>query len=278
MALSSTDFAYVRELVHRDSAIVVEASKAYLVESRLTPVARRHGFTSLAELVACLRQGGANGVRSEVVEAMTTNETSFFRDAAPFKALEHKIIPELLQRRAAERTLTLWSAACSSGQEPYSIALLLRERFPQLATWNVRIIASDLSAEMLGRAAAGRYSQLEVNRGLPASMLVRHFRRDGAEWQLADEVRQMVEFRALNLVTPWPFVPPVDVLFLRNVLIYFDLETKRAVLQRVRRILRPGGSLFLGGTETTMNIDPAFERVDLGHSTCYRVRDDRSAA
>lgn len=275
MTLSSADFTFVQDLVRRDSAIVVESAKTYLIESRLGPVARRHGFGSIGELVDRLRGGTVPRLRSEVVEALTTNETSFFRDVHPFTILERSILPELIERRAGQRTLTVWSAACSSGQEPYSVAMLIHDRFPQLRDWQVRIIASDLSAEMLGRAAAGRYSQIEVNRGLPAPMLLRHFRRDGTTWQLSDTIRQMVEFRAVNLDAPWPFVPRVDVLLLRNVLIYFDQATKRQVLSRVAQVLRPDGYLFLGGAETTINIDPAFDRVPFDRVSCYQLRAQR---
>ncbi len=273
MTLTDTDAAYVREIVRERSAIVIDASKSYLIESRLGPVARQNGLGSLGELVRRLRQDTSGVLHELVVDAMTTNETTFFRDVGLWTELEHTILPRLLAARAAERSLTLWSAACSSGQEPYSLAMLLLERFPSVVqTWNVRIVATDLSAEMLGRAAAGRYTQLEVNRGLPAPMLVRHFRRDGAYWQLDERVRSMIEFRALNLVRPWPFVPMVDLLFMRNVLIYFDLEDKRRILGRCRSVLRPDGHLVLGTSETTLHIDDSYRRDASGAATTYRPR------
>ncbi|QBI21258.1 protein-glutamate O-methyltransferase CheR [Egibacter rhizosphaerae] len=271
MSLAPADFDYVRTLVRDEAAIVVEPGKSYLVESRLAPVARRHGLQTIDRLVQQLRRGSPR-LRDEVVEAMTTNETSFFRDVHPFTSLEERVIPELMQRRAARRQLVFWSAACSSGQEPYSVAMLLREKFPQLASWNVRIVASDISAEMLGRAAAGRFSQLEVNRGLPARYLAKYFQREGAEWQISDEIRRMVEFRAVNLIQPWPRMPPVDVLLLRNVLIYFDHGTKREILARCRQTLQPDGFLFLGAPETTLNVDPAFDRVQHGQTICYQLK------
>ncbi|HSK21904.1 MAG TPA: CheR family methyltransferase, partial [Egicoccus sp.] len=182
-------------------------------------------------------------------------------------------LPELIQNRAAQRTLTFWNAACSSGQEPYSLAMMLRDRFPQIVeTWNVRIIATDLSAEMLGRSAAGRYTQLEVNRGLPAPLLIKHFKRDGQYWQINEQIREMVEFRAMNLVDHWPFIPQVDVLFMRNVLIYFDLPTKQEILTKLRGVLRPDGYLMLGTAETTLNVDERFERVAVDRATAYRPR------
>ncbi len=266
------DFEYVRRLVRERAAIVLEDGKAYLAESRLVPVAREEGFASVAELIARIRSERFGRLHRKVVEAMTTNETSFFRDVAPFEALRTVGFPELLARRATERVLHVWCAAASTGQEPYSVAMLLREHFPELATWTVRLLATDLSTEVLARARAGRFTQLEVNRGLPASCLVRYFERDGAYWVLGEEVRRMVEFRELNLAEPWPPLPPMDVVLLRNVLIYFDLDTKRAVLGRLRRVLRADGWLFLGGAETTLNVDDAFERVQVGRASAYRVR------
>ncbi|MBS3940136.1 MAG: protein-glutamate O-methyltransferase CheR [Actinobacteria bacterium] len=271
--LTPTDLVYLRELIRERSAIVIDESKGYLLESRLAPVARRNGHNSLTELVARLRLDHTGPLHDLVVDAMTTNETSFFRDIHPWTVLEQTWLPELIQKRSAQRTLTFWNAACSSGQEPYSLAMLLRDRFPQIVdTWNVRIIATDLSAEMLGRSAAGRYTQLEVNRGLPAPLLVKHFKRDGQYWQINDNLRGMVEFRALNLVGQWPFIPQVDVLFMRNVLIYFDLPTKQEILNKLRGVLRPDGYLMLGTAETTLNVDERFERVAVDRATAYRPR------
>jgi chemotaxis protein methyltransferase CheR len=270
MSIAAHDFGYVRELVHRVSAIVIEPGKEYLVESRLASVARDAGFGSLDSLVAELRARPSHGLHRKVVDALTTNETTFFRDVHPFAALREDVLPRLIAARAAERRLSIWCAACSTGQEPYSVAMLLREHFPQLAAWTVRITASDLSQEVLARARAGRYTQLEVNRGLPAGYLVRYFRRDGMDWQLDDTIRRMVEFQELNLIERWPACGALDVVFMRNVLIYFDVETKRAILGRVRQVMRPDGCLFLGGAETTMNLDDAYQRETLGRAVCYR--------
>ncbi|HEY8340451.1 MAG TPA: protein-glutamate O-methyltransferase CheR [Egibacteraceae bacterium] len=270
--LTAGDFEFVRALVHEHAAIVLEPSKTYLVESRLAPLVRAIGADSIGDLVARLRTGhDAQQLRRRVVDAMTTNETSWYRDLSPFEALETTILPQLIAARQETRALNIWSAACSSGQEPYSVAMLLRERFPQLAGWNVRIIATDISAEMLGRAAAGTYSQLEVNRGLPSAHLVKYFTRRGASWQIRDDIRAMVEFRAMNLAQPWGFLPPIDVLLLRNVLIYFDVATKREILRRAREVLRPDGYLLLGTAETTLSIDDAFTRVTVGRTTVYQA-------
>jgi chemotaxis protein methyltransferase CheR len=269
--MNPADFDYICKLLHQRSAIALEAGKEYLVESRLNPVAKREGLGSLEALVTKLRAEPFNGLHRKVVEAMTTNETSFFRDLHPFEALKQSIIPELIQQRAAERALNIWCGASSSGQEPYSLAMLVREYFPALATWNLRFIASDLSDEMLARARAGRYTQLEVNRGLPATLLVKYFQKQGLEWQIQEELRRMIEFRNINLAEAWPPLPPLDLMMLRNVMIYFDVDTKKAILGKIRRLLKPDGYLFLGGAETTLNLDDSFVRVQRGIAGCYRL-------
>jgi chemotaxis protein methyltransferase CheR len=273
MSLSATDFDYVRTLVKDRSAIILEPSKTYLVDSRLSPIVRKLNMNSIGELVTRMRQERFGELHRSVIEAMTTNETSFFRDVHPFEAMKTKIVPELMAKRAAERSLTIWCGACSSGQEPYSIAMLLRENFPELAGWRLQILATDLSTEILDRAKRGVFSQLEVNRGLPAALLVRHFTRQGLEWQVSDTVRNMITFRELNLIESWPSMPRVDVVFLRNVLIYFDIPTKKSILAKIRQVMRPDAYLFLGGAETTMNLDDVFERVQLEKTGCYRMRE-----
>lgn len=273
MSLSAADLAYVRQVVRERSAIVLDDTKAYLVESRLAPIARRTGSGDLGELIARMRGDHSGQLRDVIVDAMTTNETSFFRDPGVWQALERALLPALIERRSPQQTLTFWCGAASSGQEPYSLAMLLVESFPEVVRdWNVRVIATDLSADMLGRAAAGRFGQLEVKRGLSPQRLVRHFVREGSDWRIRDALRQMVEFRALNLAEPWPFVPQVDVLLLRNVLIYFDHDTKREILGRCRTVLRRDGHLILGTSETTLNIDARFERVVVDGATTYRPR------
>jgi chemotaxis protein methyltransferase CheR len=272
LAESSVDLDYIRNVIREHSAIVVDETKSYLITTRLAPVMKRHGLASLRDLVHRLRTSSLGGLRDEVVDAMTTNETLWFRDTHPFDALRAGVLPELIQHRRAEKELTIWSAACSSGQEPYTIAMLLREHFPQLIDWRVRICATDLSSEMLARAAAGRYSQTEMNRGMPAALLVKYFQRVGAEWQVVEPIRSTVEFRTLNLARPWPYVTPSDVVFLRNVLIYFDMETKRSILDRVRSVLRPGGVLFLGSAETTLGVHAGFAPQRHGTTTVYRAQ------
>lgn len=271
MAISEADFRYISDFVYQKAAIVLEPSKMYLVESRLQPVAKREGLASLGDLVAKLKAQPTNGMHWSIVEAMTTNETYFFRDVHPFDLLKKTVLPELIKRRGSEKQLNLWCAASSSGQEPYTIAMILRDSFPELASWKVTFIASDISKEMLDRCREGRYSQLEVNRGLPAPLLIKHFQKVGANWQVKDELRKMIEFRQLNLATPWLAMPPMDVIFMRNVMIYFDLETKKGIMGRVRRLLKPDGYFFLGGAETTINVDDAFKRTQIEKAAYYQL-------
>jgi chemotaxis protein methyltransferase CheR len=269
--LDASNFSYLSGFVREKSAIVIEPNKAYLLESRLMPVARQNGLGSLAELVAQLRRPGSQGLGRQVVDAMTTNETSFFRDLHPFDALKTTILPDLIRARQQERSLTLWSNACSSGQEIFSIAMLLRENFPELAGWRVRLIASDLSQAVLEKARSGVFNQTEVNRGLPMQLLLKYFTRNGLHWQVNDTIRNWVEFIEVNLIQAWPpSLPKMDVIFLRNVLIYFDPPTKTAVLNRASKQMRPDGYLFLGGAETTMNLAVPLQRETIGKATCYR--------
>jgi len=265
--LDQPSFAYVCKLVRDHSAIALEPSKGYLVESRLAPIVARRGLASIRDLVAQLRDKPYGEVHAEVVEAMTTNETSFFRDLHPFDVLKSVVLPELIAARAAQRTLSIWSAACSSGQEPDTIAMLLLE---VLRDWKVEILATDLSREMLDKARKGEYTQLEVNRGLPSHFLIKYFQREGLRWQVRPDVRRPIRFVKMNLAEAWPVLPTMDVIFMRNVLIYFTPETKRAMLAKVRRQLAGDGTLFLGGAETTIGIDDAWRRVNHGKTSTYR--------
>lgn len=270
-SLAAIDFDFVSSLVRRHAAIVLEAGKEYLVEARLTPLAQREGFESLAAFIGALRKSSAEGpLHAKAVDALTTNETYFFRDFHPFEALRRTILPELIALREPTRRLTIWCAACSTGQEPFSVAMLIREHFPQLAGWQVEIIGTDLSPTVLKQAESGRYNQIEINRGLPAAYLVKYFTQQAGAWVLKPEIRRMVQFRPLNLIQPWPILPPCDLIFIRNVMIYFDVETKRGILKKLRTLLRPQGSLFLGSSETTMNLDPQWSPVPQGPTVVYR--------
>lgn len=271
MTVAAGAFDRIRSLVKERSAIVLDDGKEYLVEARLTPIAKARGIGSLEQLASMLDAAHADLV-DEVVQAMTTNETSFFRDHYPFEALRDHVLPELIAKRKNVRALRIWCAACSSGQEPYTIAILLKENFPMLADWDVSIYATDLSRAMVERARAGAYRQLEVNRGLSSQQLLRHFDRKGLDWCVKPELKALVSFAQLNLVTPWPSTPTFDIVFLRNVLIYFDQPTKQSVLSRVRRVMTPDGYLFLGGAETTLGVDETWHRTAVGRLTLNRPR------
>ncbi len=275
MPIDAKDLSTIRDLVLRRSGIVLDQTKAYLIEARVTALARKLGLPTVEALVAKLRDprpGDPLHAVDAVVEAMTTNETSFFRDGLPFDAFRLHVMPDLVARRAAERRLTLWSAASSTGQEAYALAMLLREHFPQLASWTVQFVASDLSTDVLAKARAGRYSATDIGRGLPPALLARYFRQDGDEYEVSADLRRMVDFRQINLLEAWPTLPKFDVVFVRNVLIYFNPQTKQRVLGRIRGTMRPDGYLFLGAAETTMGIDDAFEKGPLERSGCYRLR------
>lgn len=258
--ISETNFGYVADLLRRETAMLCERGKEYLVEARLLPLARQAGDPDVDRYVDRLRTDGRE--RARAVDALTINETSWFRDLAPYQAFTDNVLPQLLSSRAHRRHLDIWSAACSSGQEAYSIAMLLDEALP--AGWTARIHATDVSPSMLERVRTGRYSQVEMNRGMPATRLVKYFQRVGSEWEIVPSLRSMVTVAPLNLAAPFPPMPTFDVVLLRNVLIYFDQTTKRDILARVSRTISPDGFLFLGSTETTLDLDDAWVRETTG--------------
>lgn len=277
MSLTPRSFTYVADLVRREAAIVLEPGKEYLVEARLQPLARAAGFTDLDSYVTHLQTAGGFRGRSDVVEALTTNETSWFRDREPFDVLASHVIPELLARTSARRKISVWSAACSSGQEAYTIAMLLAEHAVPRG-WQVEIVATDIAPSMVARTREGLYSQLEIGRGLPAPLMVKHFHRVGTQWQVSDQLRSMVRAQVMNLAAPFPPMPVFDLVFLRNVLIYFDQPTKRSVLSRTRQVMSPDGYLFLGGAETTLGVDDSWHRQPVGRLTLNRPRPPAAAA
>ena len=267
--MTEQDFDVVRRLLLDRSAIVLEAGKEYLVETRLAPIARQHQLGSVSELIARLRSRPDNGLHRQVIEAMVTTESSFFRDHHPFETLRDVVIPDLIERRRGQRRLHVWCAASSTGQEPYSIALLLREQFAQLGGWTIKLLASDLSRQVLEKAR--RYNQIEVNRGLPATLLVKYFEQHGTTWQLKPAIRGMVDFQEINLAQTWPALPPMDLIMVRNVMIYFDVETKKSILGKLARVLRPDGYLLLGGAETTFSLSDGYRRVEPLKSGFYQL-------
>jgi len=270
--VGTEEFAFVTDLIREHSAISIGPGKEYLVESRLSPLARSIGYPDVNALIGDLRRPAGNPrVRDRVVEAMTTNETSFFRDQHPFDALRNHILPATIKRHSTKRKLSVWSAASSTGQELYSIAMLLDSQFPTLAGWDVRLLGTDLSSDVVAKAKAGRYSPLEVNRGLPVTMMVQYFERAGADYAIDERLRRRCDFRQMNLVAPWPVLPQFDIIFCRNVLIYFEVSVRRMILERMRRVLAPGGCLMLGGSETTVGVVDGFTAVRLGGTVVYQV-------
>lgn len=271
MPIAQDTFNFVRQLVLRESAIQLEPGKEYLVESRLMPLARQAGDADVNAYVRRLKQAPRQDLSKQIVEALTTNETSFFRDNEPFVALRKTILPEIAAKRSALKRIKLWSAACSSGQEVYSMAITVKDS-PDMRGWNADFFATDLSSEMVERTRAGRFNQLEMNRGMPAPALVKCFVRDGVDWVANQELRSLVRVQEMNLNKPFPAIGNFDVIFLRNVLIYFDVPTKRAVLQRIRGCLAPDGFLVLGTAESAQGIDDTWERVPVGRTAVYRAK------
>jgi chemotaxis protein methyltransferase CheR len=252
------DYEYLRKFLKDRSGLDLSSDKQYLVESRLIPLARKAGLPGIDELVAQIK-GGSNAIALEVVEAMTTNETFFFRDKLPFDHLRDTIVPDLLQARAGRRSLRIWCAASSTGQEPYSIAMCLKEMGAQLSGWRIEIIATDLAQSVLEKSRAGIYSQFEVQRGLPIQLLVKYFKQIGELWQLNADIRAMIQFRQLNLLQDFSHLGTFDVVFCRNVLIYFDQDTKVNVFKRMAKAMEPDGFLALGAAETVVGLTDAFK-------------------
>jgi len=253
------DFDYLRHLLRQRSGLVLSAEKQYLAESRLLPVARKHGLAGLTELVTKLKAANTAPLSVDVVEAMTTNESFFFRDKVPFEHFRDTIMPALMAARAREKRLRIWCAACATGQEPYSLAMSLKGIGAALAGWRIEIVATDLSNECLEKAKAGIYSQFEVQRGLPIQQLVKFFSQVGDAWQIAQEIRAMVKFQPLNLLNDFSALGTFDVVFCRNVLIYFDQDTKIVVLNRIARQMPADGFLVLGAAETVVGLTGAFK-------------------
>lgn len=258
--LTQQQFSALSSLLKNETAVVLESGKEYLVESRLTCLAQEEGFASLSEMIDVVLRRSDLSLNQKVLLALTTNETSFFRDLSAFDFLKTSAIVELIKSRAQTKSLTIWSAACSTGQEPYSIALLLKENFPQLADWKVQIRASDLNPKIVRKAEQGTYTSLEINRGLPIQLLVKYFTQSGDTYHISPEVKKNVSFFEQNLIASWP-TTPVDILFMRNVLIYFDTETKRQIFEKIKTVLAPDGYLFLGVAETPYRIVEGFKKV-----------------
>ena len=256
--MTPPDYEYLRKLLKDQSGLDLSADKQYLIESRLVPLSRKAGLPGIPELVQKMKAGSASLI-AQVVEAMTTNETFFFRDKVPFDHFRQAIMPEILKARAARKSVRIWCAAGSTGQEPYSLAMCLKEMEGQLAGWRVEVIATDLSQEVLEKSKAGLYSQFEVQRGLPIQMLVKYFKQNGEFWQINPDIRAMVQHRQLNLLHDFSGLGTFDVIFCRNVLIYFDQDTKINIFNRLCRIMEPDGFLVLGAAETVVGLTDTFK-------------------
>jgi chemotaxis protein methyltransferase CheR len=268
--VTDSDLAAISTFVESRSAILCPADKHYLFEARLRPVMRQHAIADMHQLATTLRSTPTGPVAEAVIDAMTTNETSWFRDIHPFEAMRTELIPALMEQKVGPRTLNIWSAASSTGQELYSLAMMVDLQMPQLSTWDVRYLGTDISREVLEQARAGRYSALEVNRGLPAQYLARYMTRDGAHYVVSDQLRKRATFERLNFIAPWPVLPRFDLVLCRNVLIYFDLEVRARIIRKIRDTLVPGGYLLLGSSETSIGDVEGFSRHVIGRSTVYR--------
>jgi chemotaxis protein methyltransferase CheR len=270
MACSDSDYDYLRGLVMEQSANLIDSSRNALFDTRLTPIARLSGAANLEEFVNMLKAGRPVHLHRAVAEAMTINETSFFRDIAPFEMLRQVVLPQLIEERMETRRLRIWSAASSTGQEAYSLAMLIVEHFPDLAQWDVKIIGTDISRHVVDYAQKGRYRRLEVNRGLPARMLLKYMVRDGEEWEVIPRVRAMCEFRYANLSAPMPHLPVFDLVLLRNVLLYFSQHDRRTLFKEIYQKMVPGGYLVLGNAEQAEDSTNLFE-VEFA-ANCYFYR------
>ncbi|HEV2542365.1 MAG TPA: protein-glutamate O-methyltransferase CheR [Methylobacterium sp.] len=267
--MTEADFAFLRDYLKKRSGLSLGAEKRYLVESRLTPVCRRFGINTLSDLVGTLRLSREGPLERAVVEAMTTNETFFFRDRAPFDLFRDVLLPKAIAARGAQRRLRIWSAAASTGQEPYSLAMMIQDAAAQLAGWQIEIVGTDLSTEVLEKARLGLYSHFEVQRGLPVQLLVKHFTQVGEQWRISPALANMVSFRPLNLLSPFEHLGQFDIVYCRNVLIYFDAPTKTDVLERIAKTLTPDGALLLGAAETVIGLTEALV-PDSQHRGLYR--------
>jgi chemotaxis protein methyltransferase CheR len=268
--INPTNYKFLLEHVYSHAGIVLEGDKHYLFECRLAPIVRQLGLNSIDELCALIQSSRQPEVGHQVVEAMTTNETYFFRDPSHYDAIRTVLLPRLMKERRDTKKLKFWSAASSTGQEAYSLAMLLIEE--GLSQWNIQILGTDFSSQALERARSGKYQQIEVNRGLPAALMVKHFRRSGTVWQLDDQVRNMVGFETIDLRNSMRALGPFDLVFCRNVMIYFDAETKMSILKELHGTLFRGGWLLLGGIETAFGIEEYFERLTVGNATVYVAR------
>jgi len=268
--MTPDEFNLIRGILKKRSGLVLGDDKGYLIESRLMPVARKHGLKTLDEVIAKVRTASTEALLVDITEAMTTNESFFFRDTRPFDLFRDEVLPRLLEARSSQRSIRIWCAAASSGQEPYSLSILLKEAERKLAGWRTEIIGTDISKEILDRARNGKYTQFEVQRGLPIQLLVKYFDKQGEHWQIKPEIRNKVVFKEFNLLDSMVALGKFDVVFCRNVLIYFDQPTKKVILEKIATLMPADGALFLGGAETVLGITDKFEPVP-GQRGIYKL-------
>ncbi len=270
--MRSEDFELISGLLKERSGLLLPKDKVYLLESRLTPIAHKRGLETLDDLVNEVRLKRKEDLLTEITEAMTTNESFFFRDTKPFDLFRDTVLPQFLESRASRKRIRIWCAAASTGQEPYSLAIILKEMEASLAGWNIEIVGTDISEEVLDKAKAGLFSQFEVQRGLPIQLLIKYFNQVGDLWQISDEIRNMVSYRKFNLLDSFALLGSFDVIFCRNVLIYFDQPTKTEVLEKMRKLIPDDGTLFLGAAETVLGITDKFKPVQ-GQRGLYSTAD-----
>ena len=268
--MKAEDFNFLSDMLKKRSGLIISEDKLYLLESRLVPLARKRGMEGLDDLVKAIRCSPEEQLLEDVTEAMTTNESSFFRDIKPFDNFRNVVLPDMIEKRGDKRRIRIWCAAASTGQEPYSLAMCLREEAEKLSGWRVEIVATDLSKEVLDKASVGLYSQFEVQRGLPIQLLMKYFSQVNDLWQIDSSIRAMVKFRSLNLLEIFSHLGAFDIVFCRNVLIYFDQPTKGEVLENISSLMPSDGYLFLGGAETVLGICDSFKPMD-GYRGMYRL-------
>ncbi|MBM3785545.1 MAG: protein-glutamate O-methyltransferase CheR [Acidobacteria bacterium] len=266
-AISADNYSFLQTYIHQESGIVIDPNKSYLLVSRLQPIVKENSLGTLNDLCRLLRATTATPIKRQVIEALTTNETLFFRDMPVFEALQKEVLPAMIKAKQESKRIRIWSAAASSGQEAYSLAMLLLEM--GLSGWNLQILGTDLNRQILDKATAGKYLQIEVNRGMPAKYLVKYFTRAGLDWQINDRLRPIVSFQQFDMRSPLRALGKFDLVLCRNVLIYFDLETKKKILKEIRGVMEPGAHLILGTAETTLNIDDAYQRAVFGGTSFY---------
>ncbi len=277
MSITAEEFSFVSKWAKNQAAIVLHPGKEYLVENRLSPIAELEGFGDVNTLIDELRKEDySNPIQAKCIDALTTNETSFFRDHHPFEFLKTKVIPEII-RNKSRKSLNIWSAACSTGQEIYSTAMMLKANFPQLEEWDVKLFATDISESSIEKAKKGSYSQFEVNRGLPAFTLLKNFTQDESQWQLNQDIIDMVEFKKLNIIKPWPIMDQFDIIMLRNILIYFDVDTKKAILDKMSNCIHPNGYMLIGTSETVLNISDCWTQENEMNTAFSRLATSEQA-